>query len=297
MSKSRKLAYAALLYNAIIWGILPSIVKPVLGSVTPLQLLFTRYSLAAIASLPIFIYYYNKKHPKVSVILKPILLELAILTIPILILYEGLARTSALEASLIEATGPLLVVVAAVIFLREKETKREWQGLSLALFGSLLLIFEPLWNGHGFVGSSLTGNLLILSYNLIWAFYATFAKHMYKKTPPLMLGMPVYLVTAVTYGFILNSQQLLPNLQFYTLNPTLLWVALYLAIPAGMIPNLFYLYAASRIEVSEANIFGYLKGVFAIPAAFLLLGETPSITTLLAISIIAYGVYRAEKKT
>jgi drug/metabolite transporter (DMT)-like permease len=59
---------------------------------------------------------------------------------------------------------------------------------------------------------------------------------------------------------------------------------------------MLYLYAASRIEVSEANLFTYLHGVVAIPAAFFLLGETPSFTTLVAIFIIAYGVYRAETR-
>lgn len=297
MSKSRRLAYLLLLYNAFIWGILPSVVKPALTSFTPLQLLFLRYLLASIGSIPIYMIYYYKKHPKISLLIKPILIELSVLTVPILILYEGLSRTSALEASLIEATGPLLVVVGAVLFLRERETKREWQGLALALLGSLILIFEPLWNGHGFIGSSLSGNLLILLYNVIWATYANFAKKFYKKSPPLALGLPVYLITTFVYGFMLAGSDQLPTISSLISNPSLFWTAFYLAIPAGLIPNIFYLYAASRIEVSEANIFGYLKAVFAIPAAFLLLGEIPSITTVIAIILIAYGVYRAERKS
>lgn len=297
MSKSRHLAYAALLYNAFIWGILPSVVKPILSTFSPLQLLFLRYLFAAIGSIPIFAIYYYQKHPKVSKMIKPILLELSILTFPILILYEGLSRTSALEASLIEATGPLLVVVGAAIFLKERETKRSWQGIFLALLGSIIITLEPLWNGHGFVGSGISGNLMIFLYCVVWAIYANFAKKFYKKSPPLALGMPVYAVTAFIFGYMLFSKGQLPSLAILASNPSLFWTAFYLAIPAGLIPNIFYLYAASRIEVSEANIFGYLKAVFAIPAAFLLLGEIPSITTVIAIILIAYGVYRAEIKS
>lgn len=296
MSKSRKLAYAALLYNAVIWGAAFPIIKPVFDFLTPLQYLYFRYLIAGILTLPIFIYFYIKKRPKISKVIKPLLLELMGLAFPIIILYEGLNRTSALEASLIGATGPLFVILGGIIFLRERESKREWQGLALSLLGSLILILEPVWNGHGYIGSDISGNLLILGYNVIWAVYAVVAKKVYKTKPPLSQISLTFLATALIHGVILATQNQLPNYELLAINDVLLPI-LYMAIPAGIIPNLFYLYAASRIEVSEANLFTYLHGVVAIPAAFLLLGETPSLTTLLAISIIAYGVYRAERKT
>lgn len=295
MSKSRRLAYLALLYNSLVWGAAFPIVKPVFDFLTPLQYLYLRYLLAGILSLPIFIYFYIKKQPKVSKIIKPLLIELMGLAIPIIILYEGLNRTSALEASLIGATGPLFVILGGIIFLRERESKREWQGLALSLLGSLILIFEPVWNGHGYIGSDISGNLLILGYNVIWAVYAVVAKKAYKTKPPLTQISLTFLGTALIHGVILATQNQLPSYELLAINHVLLPI-LYMAIPAGIIPNMLYLYAASRIEVSEANLFTYLHGVVAIPAAFFLLGETPSLTTLVAIFIIAYGVYRAETR-
>lgn len=294
MSKSRKLAVLALLYNSIIWGAAFPITKPVFEILSPLQYLFLRYLLAGILSIPIFLIYYHKKHPKISKIIKPLLLELAALVFPILILYQGLSNTSALEASLIGSTGPLFVILGGIVFLKEKESRREWQGLTLSLFGSLLLIFEPLWNGHGFVGSSLTGNLQILFYNLLWAIYAVFAKKYYKKSPPLSLGALTYLITACIYAFILSYYSSLPSLSLLITHNSLFLPIIYMAIPGGIVANIFYLYASSRIEVSEANLFTYLNGIWAIPASYLLLGEKPTITALIAISLIAYGVYRGE---
>lgn len=296
MSKSRRLAYLALLYNAIIWGAAFPIVKPVFEFLTPLQYLFFRYLTAGIFSLPIFVYFYIKKQPKISKLVKPVLLELIGLAFPIMILYEGLARTSALEASLIGATGPIFVVLGGVMFLSERQTKREWQGLALSLLGSIILILEPLWNGHGLIGSDLSGNLLILLYNIVWTAYALTAKRFYGAKPPLSLISLTYLGTATIYGVLLASQGMLPSPWILTSNSYLLFPVLYMAIPGGILANIFYLYAASKIEVSEANLFTYLNGVVAIPAAFLLLGEKPSLTTLVAIIIIAYGVYRAETR-
>lgn len=296
MSRSRKLAYLALLYNSLVWGAAFPIVKPVFEFLTPLQYLYFRYLIAGLLSLPIFLYFYIKKHPKVSNIIKPLLIELCGVAFPILILYEGLNRTSALEASLIGATGPLFVVLGGLLFLKERESKREWQGLTLSLLGSLILIFEPLWNGHGLIGSDLSGNLLILGYNVVWAIYAVVAKRVYKTKPPLSQVSLTLLATAAIYGLILSSQGNFPPLSSLLSNSSTLLPILYMAIPAGFIPSMFYLYAASKIEVSEANLFTYLHGVVSIPAAFVLLGEKPSLTTLVAISLIAYGVYRAEKK-
>ncbi len=294
MSKSRRLAYFALLYNAVIWGAAFPIVKPVFSYLTPLQFLTLRYGLAGLLSIPIFLTFYIKKHPKISEMIKPVLLELLGLVVPLYLLYEGMSRTSALEASLIGSTGPLFVILGGIIFLKERESKREWQGLALAFLGSFLLILEPLWNGHGFVGSSLTGNLLILSHNIIWGIYAVLAKKFYKKKPPLAYGSFSYLGTSLIYASLLASQSNLPSLTLLITQPSIIFPILYMAIPGGIIANLFYLYAASRIEVSEANLFTYLNGIFAIPASYLLLNEKPSMTTLFAIIVIAYGVYRAE---
>ncbi len=296
MSKSRRLAYATLFYNVLIWGAAFPIIKPVFEIISPMQYLYFRYLLAGIFSLPLLIYFYIKKHPKLSYVIKMWLIELAGLAFPMLILYEGLSRTSALEASLIGATGPIFVVLGGILFLRERESRREWQGMAIALLGSLMLILEPIWNGAGFVGSGLSGNFLILAYNLVWTLYAVFAKKIYKTKPPLSLGSLAYLSTALIYGLILSYQNQLPSFDILYSTFDILLPIIYMAIPGGIIANIFYLYAASRIEVSEANLFSYLHPLVSIPTAYLLLDETPGLTTITALTIIAYGVYRAERK-
>jgi len=295
MSKSRKLAYLALTVNAIIWGSAFPIVKPVFDHISPLQYLYFRFLVAGIFSLPIFLYYYFKVHLKVSYLIKVLLIELFGTTLPLFILYEGLSKTSALEASLIGATGPIFVVLGGILFLRERESRREWQGLILSLLGSLILVLEPIWNGHGLIGSGLSGNLAILVYNLLFMIYALVAKKFYKKRPPLYFGSLTYLATALIYGLILSSQHAFPSFENLRIwDWRIMFPVLYMAIPGGILAFALYLYAQSKIEVSEANLFTYLNGVVAIPAAYFLLGEKPSLTTIVAISIIAYGVYRAE---
>lgn len=297
MSKSRSLAYLALTANALIWGTAFPIVKPVLDYLTPLQFLYFRFLASGIISLPIFLYYYYKIHPKISYIIKVLLIELCGTALPLLILYEGLSRTSALEASLIGATGPIFVVLGGVWFLHERESRREWQGLALSLLGSLTLVSAPIFVAGFDTAISTVGNLYVLGYNLLYAVYAIVAKKHYKTRPPLYLGSLTYLTTALIYGVILSTQSSLPSLYLLYTDFSILLRVLYMAIPGGILAFALYLYAQSKIEVSEANLFTYLNGVVAIPAAYFLLGESPTTATIFAVLIIAYGVFRAENST
>lgn len=296
MSKNRRHAYLALLFNALIWGAAFPIIKPVFEIISPTAYLFLRFLFAGIFSLPILIYYYLKIQPKISYIIKVLLIELLGLPIPLILLYTGLSLTSSLEASLIGSTGPIFITLGGIWFLHEKESKREWQGLALSLLGSIILIVSPIFIQGFDTPMSTIGNLYILGYNLLYTIYALIAKKTYKTRPPLYLGSLTYLGTALIYGLILAFQgsffPLFENLRIFDLK--IIFPVLYMAIPGGILAFALYLYAQSKIEVSEANLFTYLNGVVAIPAAYFLLGESPTWPTLIAIILIAYGVYKAE---
>lgn len=296
MTKARRLAYLALTLNAIIWGAAFPIIKPALDVLSATEYLYLRFLVAGIVALPIFLYFFFQFRPRLSYLLKVLLIELGGTVIPLLILYEGLARTSALEASLIGATGPIFIVLGGMWVLGERETKREWQGLALSLFGSLLIVSEPLLTNRLETTVSMTGNLLILSYNLLNTAYVITAKKVYKKKPPFYLGSLTYLVTALVYALVLSRQSALPSLSLLITNFPVSLAVLYMAIPGTILAFLLYLYGQSKIEVSEMSLFSYLNGVLAIPTAYLLLGESPSLLNLVAITIIAYGVYRAETR-
>jgi len=297
VTKSRRLAYLALSLNALIWGSAFPIIKPALDIISPLEYLYFRFLLAGLLAVPLFLYFYIIIQPKASYLLKVLLIELFGTALPLYILYEGLSRTSALEASLIGSIGPIFIVLGGVLFLRERQTKKEWQGLAISLLGSLVLVSEPLFNGHTLFGSSLFGNLYVLGYSLLYTIYVLIAKKFYKSKPPLYIGSLTYLGTALVYGIILSNSGTLPSLKILYSDATILFPVLYMAIPGGIIAFALYLYAASKIEVSEANLFTYLQGVVSIPATFFILGEIPSWITLLGITIIAIGVFRAENKS
>ena len=297
VTKHRRLAYFALITTAIIWGSTIVVAKSIFSVLTPLEFLYFRYLLVTLLSFPFLIYLFFKLRPKLKTIVKVVTLESLAIPLPLLLLYEGVARTSAIESSLISATSPIFTVLGGILFLREHETRREWHGLALSFLGTLILVIEPIFLGNGTLTYSLSGNLMVLGYNLLWTAYCLLAKRFYKKIPKLLVSVitfPLYTLIYLLTMYLTN--QPIPPLSLALSNNELLFSLGYLSIFSSLIAGTLYIWGQDKIEASEASIFTYLQGVIAIPIAFLILGETPTPISLLAIIIISYGVYRAESR-
>lgn len=290
---SRAKAYLALLTVAIIWGVALPLVKPSLSFVTPYQFLYFRYLIAAPLLLPVLIGYAFKLKLSFKTYLKIIALEILGTPIALPILYQGLKLTSGLEASLIGATGPIFTVIGGIIFLNEREEKREWRGLLLSFIGTLILVFEPLITGRNHtLGFSLLGNLLILFHNLLNTAYLLLAKRLYKKLPKLFVCSVSYPVAWASLGGILLLTGQSASWHLLSI-PSVALASGYMAIFGSIVALTLLLYGQNLIEVSEASLFAYLQGIIAIPAAWIILNEVPTWPMGLAIILIAYGIIKS----
>jgi drug/metabolite transporter (DMT)-like permease len=298
MSKKRTLAYLALLGNTFIWGMaLPIVKRGFESGLTPTNFLIGRLLIAATFSLPIVIYLELKhkkirKHFTLKNILKIIPLELLGTFLALFLLYQGLEKTSSIEASLIAVTWPILVILGGIIFFKEKEQKHELTGTALALIGTILLVGEPLVRNHGFTGT-ITGNLFILGQNIAIASYYLLAKKHYQ-------GINKWLVTHISFWVGLISFYFYSIFTNQTITlPTTGWpmiAIIYMGIFGSIIGLTLYLIGQDKIEASEASLFTYLQPIFSVPAAIILLSESVSPLNIVAIAIIITGVYLAEKR-
>lgn len=297
---SRVKAYLALFTMAVIWGAALPIVKPSLQFVSPFQFLFFRYLIAAPLTLPIFIYYLLKLKPKAKILLKIFAIEILGTSLLLPILYFGLQRTSSIEASLIGATGPVFIVLGGIFFLHEKEEVKEWQGLLLSFVGTIILVLEPLITGNNHSASfSLTGNLLILIYNFLYTIYVLLAKKIYKNISKFFVTSFSYFISVVSFYLLLILLGQSASISLLTI-PSVALASGYMAIFGSIIAFTLFLYGQSLIEASEATLFTYLQGIFALPVAYLLLHESITLPQIIAIFIIAAGIflglYRRPKK-
>ena len=115
-----------------------------------------------------------------------------------LLFFEGLARTTPINASLIMTTTPLLVLVVSAISGGEKFTFLKVLGVSLGLLGAAMLISSKTdINSTSFFPASLSfefkfnfnlGDLLILLNATSYAIYLVIAKPLLKKYSALSIS-------------------------------------------------------------------------------------------------------------
>lgn len=299
---SRRFAIFLMLVNTFAWGAALPIVKPALSFITPYEFLLYRYIFAAIFSFPLLLYYVPKvKHlwRSIGVI---IVLELIGTTLALGMLYEGLSRTSSIQASLIASTTPIFVIFGGVLFLREKEEQHEWIGLILAMIGTLILTMEPLWIGHDALGPfSWVGNALVIGQNLATAAYFLLAKKLYLGIPKLFVTTISYYVGMMSFLalflFSPNSVNIPHHTMIHNLSiPSVLLSVLYMSTFGSIIGLTAYIKGQDGMEASEASLFTYLQPMVFIPIGILFLKESLSPLTVFAVCLIFGGVFVAEWK-
>jgi drug/metabolite transporter (DMT)-like permease len=158
------------------------------ASMTPLELTFWRWALAAV---PLLLLAQFIEKPDWRAVLRrwPALLLLSALGMSgyTLLLYGALGYTSAMNASLITAANPALIVVMAVVLLGERTTRLGWLGICLGLLGVLLVLTRgELQRLLSFTMN--TGELLMIGAIIVWGFYTIIARR---------LKLPAIAATAV----------------------------------------------------------------------------------------------------
>ncbi len=133
MNPHRLRAYIYLIVVAAIWGIAGPIIKFTLPSLPPLIFLTYRFLLSTVTFLPIALLKKAKRPAKAKDFITLTIIALLGSSINLSFIFYGYSFTTALDASLLSATGPIFVVTASALFLKERVTKKK-RLASLSLF-------------------------------------------------------------------------------------------------------------------------------------------------------------------
>lgn len=153
-----------------------------------MDLTFWRWALAAV---PLLLLAHFVEKPDWRAVLRrwPVLLLLSVLGMSgyTLLLYGALGHTSAMNASLITAANPALIVVLAMVLTGERTTRLGWLGICLGLLGVLLVLTRG--ELQRVISLSLNiGELLMIGAIFVWGCYTIIARR---------LGLPAIAATAV----------------------------------------------------------------------------------------------------
>ncbi len=291
LSKSRFKAYSLLLLNAALWGFAAPVIKYSLEFTTPAIFLFYRYIIATLIFFPIFLLHRAHTSPHAPKTNFKWLITLALLGTPLTLLplFYGLHATTSIEASILESSSPIFIILGSILILKETLKPREWAGLIIAIGGTLLLALEPLLSGHSISALSIKGNLLVITSDIIWAAFLIFSKKVHLD--PIKLTFTSFVISIPFFLLMIMAEK-----SGFSVPSAAVPGIIFMAVGGSIIAFWAYQEGQKLIEASEAAIFTYLKPAFSIPLSIIWLREPFTPITMIATAVIVSGVYFSEKR-
>lgn len=206
----------------------------------------------------------------------------------------GIDLTTASESGIILAIIPIASIVASILLLKEKPSKRQIMGIIITLIGVLFTVLSL-----GLTSSlSLFGYLFLLIAVLAYALYSVFVSKAKNYTEGeitfamLVSGAIFFVILAFIEGFLKGSIDSLIKLPFTDTN--FLIAVLYQAICCSVLAFFLSNIAISRIGVNRTSSFIGVSTAVSILAGILILNESFNIYQVIGAIVIMIGVYVAN---
>lgn len=308
--------YGILFVATLIWSLAPTLVKFVLGSLDPFPFLFLRYLIIAIACSPI-LYFILKKHKYSSYDKMNIIIYSLLGQTSLILFFVGMKYTSAVDSIIIALSAPLISIAAGHYFYKEKLNLFKEIGIVLATIGTLLVIIEPAFSNHSNipVNDRIFGNIMILLYQATFSLWVVYSKFLFGNNSVFLIKIFKFFkinlhkkpyspfeLNFISYylGFLTFIPLIFVDLnKYYTQTLKLqnleILAIIYMGLLSSVVAYHLYSKAQAKLSMTDVSIFSYISPLFAIPAAYFILGESPSYFSFIGISIILLGLYVAGR--
>ena len=202
---------------------------------------------------------------------------------------KAIENTTASQAGMICATLPLIMAVAAWIFLKEKISRRMAAGFFLALVGALWLSVSAESSENA--PNPMLGNFLEFLAMVCAVGYITTCKYLTERYSPFFLTALQALVGAVFF----LPLALFPSSSFPTqFEPTATMAVVYLGAVVTLGAYGCYNFGVSKLPASQATAFINLIPVFTVILGWLILDEKFNSMQYLAAATVFVGVILSQ---
>jgi drug/metabolite transporter (DMT)-like permease len=217
----------------------------------------------------------------------PVILLLGSLGVGIFnaLLYSGLRRTTALNALLIQAAIPTLVLAFDFAFFRSRPRPAQAAGVAIAAVGVATIVFKADPSALLALRFGL-GDLLVLTAVVVWALY----------TSLLRLRPPIHPLAFLALTFMVGVAAMLPGAlaewRHFTIRPTpqVLGGIAYVAVLPSLVAYLMFNRAVAEIGAADAGQVISLQPLFGALLASLLLGESLHSYHFAGMALILLGI-------
>jgi drug/metabolite transporter (DMT)-like permease len=205
---------------------------------------------------------------------------------------KGLTLTSAIHASLLMLSTPILITVFAFIVLKEKVTLSRAFGLALGIGGAVLLIVSKEQSASA--TNYLLGDVLIIINAISYTIYFIIVKPLMAEYPPLHVVRWVF-----TFGFFM----ILPfgwneflSIHWRNFDWTHYVSLDFIFISGTFLAYYFNIYGIQHLGAGTTGSYIYTQPVFAAIIAIIFFHENLSVSKLIAAIMIFLGVFLVSFK-
>jgi len=278
--RMQRLAYAAMLFNIIAWGMSWVSVRTVLTELDAGQVGAMRYLIASAVMLPVWLYR-GRPLPDKSDLGLVSLLGLFGFCLYNLGINFGEKTVDAGTGSLLISFQPILVIVIGVLLRREVVSLVAWIGILISMAG---VIMTAIGGSAGFTLNF--GTILILGAALSSAIQTLINKALTKRYHAL--DVTTWAIWIGTLGLLPFSHDLPEAVRNLSTNGLIHLVFLGV-VPAALCYTLFA-WVLTRVPIATAMSSVYAIPVFSLIFGWSMLGEQPTALTLIGGAVTIIGV-------
>jgi len=209
------------------------------------------------------------------------------LTVNQLSFFMGLSKTSAIDASIVVSTLPIISMLLAAVIIKEPITLKKAIGVIVGASGALFLIFSE--NSKHLGQGNIKGDIIVLIAVCSFALYLTLFKGLISRYSPFTIMRMMFLFAAIqSYPFCHNSLE--------AFDPSILGLSVLLRIGYVIIGATFVSYILLAIGQrvllpTTLSMYNYTQPIIASIAAVAMGVDVFGIDQLISIILVFLGVY------
>jgi drug/metabolite transporter (DMT)-like permease len=287
------LAYCLLILTTLFWGANSVAGKMAVGEISPMLLTLARWVLAAGIVFAFGFADLKRDWPVIRRNIGLLIFYSVIgFTLFNVLLYTALTKTSAVNASIMQAAIPAAVYLLNFLYFRIKVTWWQIAGFGVTLLGVLIVAT------HGEIARLArldlnTGDALVLIAVVSYAFYTIYLRYKPQMNWKSLITILAAIAAIATIPFVIwewqNGSLIMPTNKGF-------WIILYTGIFPSILSQIFYIRGVELIGANRAGIFINLIPIFGTGLATLILGEPLQAFHMVALVLVIAGILLAERK-
>jgi len=281
------------LLTLVIWGyayiVIRVTVKGDPPAIPPVSLAFFRFVIGYVALLFFPVRDARKPGPREN----RAIIWMGIFGMTLYFYFEntGLMYTSATNASILISLVPVLTVIGASFFFKQKFSWLNIVGMPIAFAGGALII----WNGKVNFHLKPFGDFLILISAVSWVIYTFVSKDISERYSAVLLTRRATLVGIVTYFPVFIYELATGQLRHIT--PLSIAGAAYLGIFCHAIAMTLWVRCWHKLGIVFAGNLIYLQCIATMILAWLTIKEPVTWFLIACTGAVVFGVYLSNMKT